>query len=144
MSGGTSRRGERVLVPKGRRAHRAAPQRTLRPGGLLLAACIGVACGIFDLHTGRSDTTGLMLAGAAFLLALVLPAGAVPRAIVMGVSIPAVYLAATLLDLTIPFPHSPHFAVTIIALVPALAGTLLGLALRRLLPSGGPTRRARL
>jgi hypothetical protein len=133
MSGRTTHRGERVLVPKGRRAHRAAPQRTLRPAGLLLAACIGVACGIFDLH-----------AGAAFVLALILPAGAVPRAIVMGLSIPAVYFAATLLDITIPFPPLPHFAVTIVALVPALAGTLLGLALRRLIPSGGPTRRARL
>jgi hypothetical protein len=134
----------RVLVPGGRRAHRASPVRTLRPAGILLAAAIGIACGIYDLQTGRSDTMALFLGGAALILGLIVPVGAVPRAIVMGLSIPAVYFVANLLDLTIPYPPMPHYAVSIVALVPALAGTLLGLALRKLLPSGGPPRRTRI
>ncbi|HEU4828298.1 MAG TPA: hypothetical protein VFT04_03810 [Gemmatimonadales bacterium] len=133
-----------MLLPGGRKPHRSASAPPLRPAGFLLAAAIGVACGIYDLHTGRSDTMALFLGGAALVLALIVPAGAVPRAIVMGLSIPAVYLAATLLDLTIPFPPTPHYAVTIVALVPALAGALLGLAVRKLIPSSGPPRRTRL
>lgn len=86
---------------------------------------------------------GLFLGGAAFIMALIVPAGAVPRAIVMGLSIPAVYFVANLLDVTIPYPPMPHYAVTIAALVPAMAGTLLGLGVRKLLPSGGPVRRTR-
>jgi hypothetical protein len=130
-------------VPGGRRAHRSSPVRTLRPAGLLFAACIGIASGLYDLQTGRSDTMGLFLGGAAFIMALIVPAGAVPRAIVMGLSIPAVYFVANLLDVTIPYPPMPHYAVTIAALVPAMAGTLLGLGVRKLLPSGGPVRRTR-
>jgi hypothetical protein len=131
-------------VPAGRRTHRSAPARPLRLIGLFLAACVGVACGVFDLHTGRSDTMALFLGGACLLTAVIAPAGAVLRAIVAALSVPLVYFIATLLDLTIPYPPTPHYAVTVVALVPALAGTLIGLALRRLLPSGGPTRRARL
>lgn len=130
-------------MPGGRRAHRSSPVRTLRPAGLLFAACIGIASGLYDLQTGRSDTMGLFLGGAAFIMALIVPAGAVPRAIVMGLSIPAVYFVANLLDVTIPYPPMPHYAVTIAALVPAMAGTLLGLGVRKLLPSGGPVRRTR-
>ena len=117
--------------------------RPFRPVGILLAACIGIACGIYDLHTGRSDTMALFLGAAGLMLAVVAPTGAVPRALVLGLSIPLVYFVATLLDLTIPFPPAPHYIVTVVALVPALAGTLLGLGLRRLLPTGGPARRAR-
>ncbi len=130
-------------MPGGRRAHRSSPVRTLRPAGLLFAACIGIASGLYDLQTGRSDTMGLFLGGAAFIMALIVPAGAVPRAIVMGLSIPAVYFVANVLDVTIPYPPMPHYAVTIAALVPAMAGTLLGLGVRKLLPSGGPVRRTR-
>jgi hypothetical protein len=61
----------------------------------------------------------------------------------MGLSIPVVYFCADLLGVTIPYPPAPHYAVTIAALVPALAGTLLGLGLRKLLPGGGPARRTR-
>jgi uncharacterized SAM-binding protein YcdF (DUF218 family) len=117
--------------------------RTVRPAGLLLAAAIGIGCGLYDLQTGRSDSMALFLGGAASILAVIVPVGAVPRAIVMGLSIPAVYFVATLLDLTIPYPPMPHYAVSVAALVPALAGTLLGLAIRKLLPSGGPPRRSR-
>ena len=134
----------RVLVPGGRRAHRSSPVRAFRPAGLLLAACVGAVCGLYDLQTGRSDMMALYLGGAALIIALIVPTGAVPRAIVMGLSIPAVYFIATLLDVTIPYPPMPHYLVTVAALVPALAGTLLGLAVRKLLPSGGPARRTRL
>ena len=132
-----------VLLPGGRRPHRTSSSKPLRPFGLLFAACLGVACGLYDLHTGRSDTMALFLGGAAFILALIVPMGAVPRAIVMGLSIPLVYLVANQLDVTIPYPPMPHYAVMIAALIPALAGTLLGLAVRKLLPSGGPARRTR-
>lgn len=135
----------RILVPGVRRAHRSSPAlRTVRPTGLLVAACVGLACGLYDLRTGRSDTMALFLGGAAFLQALIVPAGAVPRAIVMGLSIPAVYFGAHLLDVIIPYPPMPHYAVSVAALVPALAGTLLGLGVRKLLPRGGPARRSRI
>lgn len=144
LSGRSLRPKHPVLLPGGRKPHRSSSSRPFRPAGFLLAACLGVACGIYDLHTGRSDTMALFLGGAALILAVLLPSGAVPRAIVMGLSIPAVYLAATLLGLAIPYPPTPHYAVMIVALVPALAGALLGLAVRKLLPSGGPPRRTRL
>ena len=115
-----------VLLPGGRRSHRTGSPKPFRPGGLLLAAALGISCGVYDLHTGRSDTMALFLGGAAFIMAVIVPGGAVPRAVVMGLSIPLVYFAAHQLDLTIPYPPTPHYAVMIAALVPALAGALLG------------------
>ena len=144
LSGKSRRAARRVLMPQGRRAQRArptSPATALRAFGLLAAAILGIACGIFDLRTGRSETTALLLGGAAMLFALGSPLGAVPRAVVLGACIPLVYFVATLLDLTIPYPPVPHYAATAIAVVPALAGALLGLALRHLVPDRGPRRR---
>lgn len=141
LSGKSWHLGHQVLMPEGRRAHRAKPVRRIS-GTLLLAAVIGIGCGVFDLMTGRSDTTGLFVATAGFALALMVPSGAVARAVIMGVSIPLVYFVATLLEIDFPYPPTPHYLATIIALVPALAGTLFGLGVRRL-ASGGTNSRLR-
>jgi hypothetical protein len=130
-------------MPQGRRVQRPRAARPRVVPGIVVAAAVGIVCGVRDLQTGQDMTTALLLGAAAAVSALILPTGAVPRAIALALGVPFVYLVATLFGLTIPYPPAPHWIVTIAVLVPALAGALLGLALRRLGPSPGGRRRVR-
>ncbi|HEX6644181.1 MAG TPA: hypothetical protein VF037_05865 [Gemmatimonadales bacterium] len=132
-----------MLMPKGRRVQRPRGARPRAHPGTVIALLAGIACGIRDLQTGQDMTTALLLGGAATISAVLSAAGAVPRAIALALGVPLVYFVASLLGITIPYPPAPHWIVTIALLVPALAGALLGLAVRRLIPTPGGRRRVR-
>jgi hypothetical protein len=108
---------------------------------LLVALAAGVAIGIYDFTTGDAMLTAVLLAVAAFVLAIVRPSFAWMSATVVGLGVPLVYLAATLAGVAIEYPPTPNLAATLLALLPAVAAALLGLALRRLV-LGAPTSHA--
>ncbi len=108
---------------------------------LLFALVAGVVIGIYNFTTGNALMTAVLLAAASFLLAVVRPGYAWMSAIVVGLGLPLVYLGATLSGVAIEFPPSPNLAATLLALLPAVAAALLGLALRRLV-LGPPTSHA--
>lgn len=98
----------------------------------LLALAAGIGIGLFNLSTGDALTTAIMLAVAAFVLAIVRPSFAWMSATVVGLGVPLVYLGATLGGLDIKYPPTPNIAATLLALLPAVAAALLALAMRRL------------
>ncbi|HEU5050992.1 MAG TPA: hypothetical protein VFU00_11740 [Gemmatimonadales bacterium] len=140
LSGKTWHRGHRVLMPRGGRSYRLITEQRIRLPGLLGAAgaaVVGIACGLFDLRTGRSDTTAFIVGVAAMASALLAVNGAIARAVIIAAGIPLVYAVATILQLSIPFPPDPNLLATIVVIVPALAGALLGVAVRRLAAGRG-------
>lgn len=124
-----------VLLPQGRGA-----SVSVRPGGrfimrvlfLLLALVAGLGIGLYNFSTGDTLTTAIMLAVVAFLLAVLRPSFAWMSATVIGLGVPLIYLGATLGGVAIEYPPSPNIAATLLALLPAVAAALLGLAVRRL------------
>jgi hypothetical protein len=105
---------------------------------LLLALAAGIAIGVYNLSTGDTLTTAIMVAAVAFILAIVRPSFAWMSATLVGLGVPLVYLGATLGGLAIEYPPTPNIAATLLALLPAVAAALLGLAVRRLV-LGAPT-----
>lgn len=105
---------------------------------LLVALVAGVAIGLYNVSTGDTLTTAIMIAGVAFVLAIVRPSFAWMSATVVGLGVPLVYLGATLGGLAIEYPPTPNIAATLLAPLPAIAAALLGLAVRRLV-LGAPT-----
>jgi hypothetical protein len=99
---------------------------------LLVALVAGLGIGLFNLSTGDTLTTAILIAVAAFVLAIVRPSFAWMSATVVGLGVPLVYLGATLAGATIEYPPAPSIAATLLALLPAVAAALLGLAVRRL------------
>ena len=97
-----------------------------------LAAIAGVLCGWYDLGSGRTLITALLVAAAAFVLAVLRPSSAWMTAVLVALGVPAVYLWATLAQRAIPYPPSPHIAATLLALLPAVGAALLGLFLHRI------------
>jgi hypothetical protein len=134
--------GPQILLPEGHRASR-------RPtGGLLLrtlllagAFALGIIIGLADLRTGETMLTAALIALVAFAFAAVRPSNALLHALVVALGVPAVYLWATVFEQPILFPPTPNLAATLLAIVPAILGTLAGLFLRRLVT--GPARRRR-
>jgi hypothetical protein len=99
---------------------------------LLLALIAGLGIGLYNFSTGDTLTTTIMLAVVAFLLAVLRPSSALMSATVIGLGVPLSYLGATLGGVAIEYPPSPNIAATLLALLPAVAAALLGLAVRRL------------
>lgn len=104
----------------------------------LLALLAGIGIGLYNFGTGDTQMTALMLAVAAFVLALVRPPFAWMSATLVGLGVPLVYVGATLAGLAIEYPPSPNVSATLLALLPAVAAALLALAVRRLV-LGPPT-----
>lgn len=140
LSGKTWHRGHRVLMPRGGRSYRLVTEQRIRLpnlAGAAGAAVIGIICGLFDFRTGRGDTTAFMVGVTAMASALLSLNGAIARAVIIAAGIPLVYAVATILQLPIPFPPDPNLLATVVLLVPALAGALLGVAIRRLAAGRG-------
>lgn len=151
---GVSRSGPRHLAPPPGRTDLPSNHRVLLPGGhsrraprpnrgrglvrilfLLLAVALGVLAGLFALQGGDLRRIVIFVAAAAFVLAALRPPFAWTSAIVIALGIPGVYLVAMAAGAPIARPPEPNVAVTLLALLPALAGALLALFLRRLLGS---------
>ena len=133
--------GPRVLLPEGHRAGRP-PIGALELRLVLLATALalGVAVGLADLRSGETLFTGALIGVISMAFAAIRPSNALLHSLVVALGVPAVYLWATLLEKPIPFPPTPNLAATLLAIVPAVLGTLTGLFLRYLV-TGSPRRR---
>lgn len=133
---GTDYRGTamEVLLPRGRVARsrpRSGGRWIMRSLFFLIALAAGLACGVFNLQTGDTTTTAILLAAASLVLALIQPGFAWMTASLVGLGVPMVYLWAEATSRPMPFPPSPNVAATLLALLPAVAAALLALMLRR-------------
>lgn len=124
-----------VMLPEGHAEHQVengSKELVMRIVMFALAVVAGVLCGLYDLQSGRTAITALLIAVAAFVLALVRPSSAWMTAVLVALGVPAVYLWATVAQRAIPYPPSPHIAATLLALLPAVGAALLGVFLHRL------------
>ena len=135
--------GPRVLLPEGHRTGRQ-PIAALLLRLLLLATAValGIAVGLADLRSGETMFTAALIALIAVAFAAIRPSNALLHSLVVALGVPAVYLWAMLSGKPIPFPPTPNLAATLLAIVPAILGTLAGLFLRFLV-TGSPRRRRR-
>lgn len=106
---------------------------------LLAALALGLCAGLIDVRSTGIVPVSLVLGVAAFALALIRPANAWLYALLMGLSVPLVHVLAPSLGVTEVSPPHPNVAATLLAIVPALAGALLGIFTRSALV-GSPRR----
>ena len=130
---GNARRPHGVVVPRGRRVYRPYDRPELSAAriaaaGVALAA--GVGCGVYYFTRGQFGTTALYLAGVALVAALIAPAWAMSLAVAEAIGVPLAYGVLLVVGAHIAFPPSPHFAATLLALLPTLTGAMFGLGLR--------------
>ena len=105
---------------------------------LVVAFAAGTLCGLYDLRTGHTQGTAMFIAGLAFLFAAFWPAWALSGAVAIALGVPATYLVARLVGAEIPYPPAPHVGATLLALLPAVGASLLGVFMRRVF--GGEPR----
>ena len=142
---GNSRRPHGVVVPRGRRVYRSRERFEAEPAvkvALCVAVASGFACGVYYFTRGGFGGTGVYLAAAGFVLAMLLPASGIILAIVAALGVPLAWLAMQLAGATVHFPPEPNVAATLLALLPTLAGAMLALGIRWvLLRPDTPVRR---
>ena len=102
----------------------------MRIAGLAVALLAGVGCGLHYFARGDFTGTALYLAGIAFVLALLVPSWAMSLADAEALGVPLAYGGMLLAGANVAFPPQPHVAATLLALLPTLAGAMLGLGIR--------------
>ena len=112
-------------------SHAKAPNRRLRMAALvgLVIATVGAAAaaGWADLHSGSSQPSVMLVAGAAFALTVLFLRGGWLGGLLVGFGVPLAHLYAYLARYQLPYPY-PHPLASIWALVPGVAGVITGLA----------------
>ncbi len=98
---------------------------------LLLTVAAGVIVGVTDLRSADVQGPVAVLFAAAFFLAAWHPDGAWRRGLMLGASVPLAHLVAQLTGRTLPYTVD-HPASTLLAIVPAMLGTAVGMAVSRL------------
>ncbi len=98
---------------------------------LLLTVVTGVFVGVADLRSPEVQGPVAVLFAAAFFLAAWHPDGAWRRGLMLGLSVPLAHLVAQLTGRVLPYTVE-HPASTLLALIPAMLGTMVGMAVSRL------------
>jgi len=98
----------------------------------LFTVAYGAAVGLSDLRVQEVQPVAMLVTSFGFILGAAYPDGAWRRAVMLGLSVPLAHVVSSLTGATLPYPLPP-FADTFLALVPAFAGTFLGVGVRRLL-----------
>lgn len=98
---------------------------------LLLTVAAGVVAGVSDLRSADVQGPVGVLFAAGFFLAAWHPDGAWRRGVMLGVSVPLAHLVAHLSGRPLPYTID-HPVATVLAIVPALLGTMVGVAVSRL------------
>ena len=96
----------------------------------LATIAFGAVTGIAELRAADVQRPALLLFCFACLLGAAYPDGAWRRALLLGLSVPLAQWVASLTGEPLPFAL-PDYAAGFLALVPAAAGTLLGVGVRR-------------
>lgn len=142
---GNARRPHRLVVPQGRRVYRARERQGLSPvrlAAIAAAVAIGAALGVRYFVSGNFGGTALYLGSAALLASVLAPASAIALAVAGGLGVPLAYGGMRLLGASVAFPPEPTAAATLLALLPTLAGAMIGLGIRWVFSSdSGPVLR---
>ncbi|HYW50887.1 MAG TPA: hypothetical protein VE861_09785 [Gemmatimonadaceae bacterium] len=98
---------------------------------LLLTVAAGVVAGATELQSREVQGPFGVLFAAAFFLAAWHPDGAWRRGLMLGLSLPLAHLVAELTGRALPYTMDPP-VVTLLAVVPAMLGTFVGMMVARL------------
>ena len=107
---------------------------------LLLTMAVGVVAGVSDLRSTEVQGSVGVLFAAGFVLAAWHPDGAWRRGLMLGMSVPLAHLVSQLTGHALPYTVE-HPIATLLAVVPAMLGTLVGMAVSRLRTSDVETPR---
>jgi hypothetical protein len=102
---------------------------------LILALSGGIFAGWVDFNNDEPQAAVLVILMVTFLLGLIQPRLAWLWAIIVALSLPAVYLVATNLSYQPVSPPSPGWYASLLALIPAFIGAYLGALARVILNS---------
>ncbi len=98
---------------------------------LLLTLVAGLFVGVTDLRSPEVQGSVAVLFAAAFFLAAWHPDGAWRRGLMLGLSVPLAHLVASVTGRILPYTvENP--ASTLLAIIPAMLGTMAGMAVSRL------------
>ena len=98
---------------------------------ILLTVAAGVVVGVTDLNSADVQGPVAVLFSAGFFLAAWHPDGAWRRGLMLGASVPFAHVIARLTDHALPYTVD-HPASTLLAFVPAMVGTAVGVGVSRL------------
>lgn len=98
---------------------------------ILLTVATGVVAGMTDLRSPDARGAFGVLFAAAFFLAAWHADGAWRRGLMLGLSVPLAHMIAQLTGRPLPYSIDNH-ASTLLAIIPAMLGTMLGMAVSRL------------
>lgn len=107
---------------------------------LLLTVAAGVVAGVTDIRSPDVQGPVAVLFAAAFILAAWHPEGAWRRGLMLGVSVPLAHMVAQLSGRPLPYTVE-HPVSTLLAIVPAMLGTVVGIAVSRLRHPDGPSKK---
>jgi hypothetical protein len=107
---------------------------------LLLTVAAGVLVGVTDLHSAEVQGPVAVIFSAGFFLAAWHPDGAWRRGLMLGASVPIAHLIARLTHQTLPYTVD-HPASTLLAFVPAMLGTIVGVGVSRLRQPDGSAKK---
>ena len=119
--------------PNGERSMNATPWRS-RYSLIctLLAMALGLGIGWLDVHTTEVIATVLALLLAGLLLSLLQPAAAWRWAVLLGLGLPVMAAVGKLLEVRTAEPIHVDLRIALVALVFALVGCYIGVAIRRI------------
>jgi len=110
---------------------------------LLLTMVAGVVAGVTDLRSTEVQGSVGVLFAAAFFLAAWHPDGAWRRGLMLGMSVPLAHLVSQVTGQALPYTVE-HPVATLLAVVPAMLGSMVGVAVSRLRHTGVETSRKNL
>lgn len=96
----------------------------------IITIAFGAVTGLAELRAADVQRPATLLFCFACLLGAAYPDGAWRRALMLGLSVPLAQWVASVAGEPLPFAL-PDYAAGFLALLPAAAGTMLGVALRR-------------
>ncbi len=98
---------------------------------LLLSVATGMLVGLTGLRAEEMQGPGGVLFAAAFFLAAWHPEGAWRRGLMLGLSVPLAEIVSHLTGQALPYSVENPYA-TLLAIIPAMLGTMAGMAVARL------------
>ncbi len=101
------------------------------PIALLLTVAAGVLVGVIDVRSVEVQGSVGVLFAAAFFLAAWHPEGAWRRGLMLGMSVPLAHLVSSVTGHALPYTVDSPVS-TLLAVVPAMLGTMVGMAVSRL------------
>jgi hypothetical protein len=107
---------------------------------LLLTLAAGLVAGVTDVRTTDVQGPVAVLFAAAFFLAAWQPDGAWRRGLMLGASVPLAHVVAQFTGHTLPYTVE-HPASTLLAIVPAMLGTGVGMLVSRLRQTDAPPKK---